>query len=125
MLGRLFSPQSETRSLSYQSIWGSGLDFDGGATTAGVRVTQDNALTISAVYACVRLYVDSISTLPADTFVRVDGDRRVYRPRPIWVDEPEPGVARSDFYAQGLLSLLIDGNWFTRVIRNGQGDVVG
>ncbi len=125
MLGRLFSPQSESRSLSYQSIWGSGLDFDGASTTAGVRVTQDNALTISAVYACVRLYVDSISTLPADTFVRVDGDRRVYRPRPIWVDEPEPGIARSDFYAQGLLSLLIDGNWFTRVIRNGQGDVVG
>lgn len=123
MLARAFLGQ-EARSLSYQSIFGTGGDFDNGGTSSGVRVTQDNALTISAVYACVRMYVDSISTLPADTFVRVDGDRRVYRPRPAWVDEPEPGVSRADFYAQGLLSLLIDGNWFTRVVRNGNGDVV-
>jgi len=124
MLVRAFTGGQEARSLSYQSIWGSGGDFEGSGTTAGVRVSQDNALTISTVYACVRLLVDSVSTLPADTFVRVDGDRRVYRPRPVWVDEPEPGVSRADFYAQGLLALLIDGNWFTRIVRNGNGEVV-
>ena len=120
MLGRLF----ESRSLSYQSVWGSGRDMLEGSTLAGTRVGADNALKISAVYACVRLYVDTVSTLPADSFIRIDGDRRPYRPKPAWIDEPSPGVSRADHVAQVMLSLLIDGNAFIHVLRNGIGDVV-
>lgn len=120
MLGRLF----EARDLSYQQVWGSGSDWPDGATLAGTRVSGENALRIAAVYACVRLYADTVSTLPADSFIRIDGDRRAYRPKPAWLEEPSPGMTRADHVSQVMVSLLIDGNAFIHVLRNGMGDVI-
>jgi hypothetical protein len=75
MLRRL----TERRALSFQTVWGAGGDWVGGSSLSGVPIHGDNALRVSAVYACVRLYVDCVSTLPADAFLRVVGDRRSYR----------------------------------------------
>ena len=96
MLANLFGGQPlEERNLSYQQVWGSGIDVSGFATWAGTVVNQKNALEIGAAYACVRLLSDTISTLPVDTFIRRDGNRLPYRPRPAWVYEPEgPGSSR-------------------------------
>lgn len=114
MLRRL----TERRALSFQTVWGSGGDWVGGSSLAGVPIAGDNALRVSAVYSCVRLYTDCVSTLPADAYLRIDGDRRPYRPKPAWIDEPSPGVTRSDHFAQVMVSLLIDGNSFTHVLRS-------
>jgi len=122
MLGRLRG--SENRNLSYQSIWGAGYDFPGAGTMSGASVSQDQALKLTAVYACVRIYVDTISSLPADTFQRIDGQRVPFRPKPIWVDTPDAGTSRQDHVVQVLVSLLLDGNAFILVLRNGAGDVV-
>lgn len=46
--------------------------FGGGASSSGRRVTQDTALSVSAVYAAVRLVSETCATLPL----------RVYRDRP-------------------------------------------
>lgn len=123
MLDRLFRP-SEQRSLTWQSLFESGAPMPS-STRAGVSITQDNSFKIGAVYAAVRLISDTISTLPLDTFVRRDGERLPYRPRPAWVDnpEPDPSVQRSDHYQSLLVSLLVDGNAFVRKIFNGAGDV--
>lgn len=40
----------------------------GGATTGSVHVDEDSALRQSAVWACIRLRADHVSTLPVDTF---------------------------------------------------------
>lgn len=115
MLERLF----ERRSVSFQSLFSSGQDLPRQAL-AGVTVNQDTALRLEVFYACVRLISDTVSMLPVDTFVRVDGERRPYRPRPAWVDQPEPdrSVPRSDHLAMVLCSLMIDGNAFIRVVRS-------
>jgi len=91
---------------------------------SGASVSQDQALKLTAVYACVRIYVDTISSLPADTFQRIDGQRVPFRPKPIWVDTPDAGTSRQDHVVQVLVSLLLDGNAFILVLRNGAGDVV-
>lgn len=44
-----------------------------GSSTGSVNVTEDSALRQSAVWACVRLRADHMSTLPVDTFRDVDG----------------------------------------------------
>jgi HK97 family phage portal protein len=118
MLGRLF--QSEERAISYQTLFALGDGFSR-TTNAGTVVTQLDSLKIEAVYACVRLISDSISTLPVDVFVRRDGERRPFRPRPEWLDDPETGVSRTDHFQQVLVSLLLDGNAFIRIIRDDQG----
>ena len=121
MLSRLFEPRgTEDRAISFQSLFAAGDAFQF-TTNAGTIVTQEDSLKIGTVYACVRLIADSISTLPVDTYIRVDGDRRPYRPRPEWVDMPEIGVSRTDHFQQVLVSMLLNGNSFTRIIRDGQG----
>lgn len=119
MLGRLF----EKRSVSYQSIWGSGGSFEP-ASWSGTTVDQATALRLGAVYACVRLLSDTISTLPADTYIRRDGNRVPLRPKPAWVDRPDTGVSRDDHIQQVVVSLLLDGNAFVRVLRDGMGEVL-
>jgi len=126
MLGNLFGGQPmEERSISYQQIWGSGIDVTGFTTWAGTVVNQKNALEIGAAYACVRLLSDTISTLPVDTFIRRDGNRLPYRPRPAWVYEPEgPGSSRIEYYKQIVVSMLLSHGAVVQILRNGNGEIV-
>ena len=78
-------------------------------------------MKLEAIYACVRLISDSISTLPIDTFVRRDGTRTPFRPRPDWLDMPEVGVSRTEHFQQVLISLLVSGDAFVHILRDDQG----
>lgn len=121
MLGRLGN-NNEERSISYQKIWGSGADFVSSAES-GVPIDQSNAFKLNAFYACVLLISDTISTLPVDCFIRRDGDRYPFRPQPAWVQKPDVDMLRAEHYQQVLVSLLLDGNAFTRIYRDANGDV--
>jgi len=123
VLSRIFNPSvdsGEERALSFQTIFGSGGDLMV-TTASGVTMNQDEALKLGTVYACVRLIADSISTLPVDTYIRRDGTRTPFRPRPEWLDTPEIGVSRTEHFQQVLVSLLLNGNSFTRILRDDQG----
>ena len=124
MLRRLLNAGSEDRALSFQSVWGAGGDWSAARSWSGANVDTTNALTLSTVYACVRILTDAVSTLPVDTFVRVDGERLPYRPRPLWVTQPDAGATWADHMQQVMVSLLIDGNSYTRVYRNNVGEPV-
>jgi HK97 family phage portal protein len=120
VLGNLFN--KEQRAISFQSIWGAGdsIDF---TTNAGVGIDETNSMRIGAFYTCVLLISDTISTLPVDSYIRRDGNRVPYRPRPQWVMKPDIDMSRADHYQQVLVSLLIDGNAFIRIYRDNRGDV--
>lgn len=61
------------------------------STSAGsVSVTADTAMRHSAVWACLRLRADLISTLPVDVFRRVDGVQ-VEVPKPPLLTSPDGG----------------------------------
>lgn len=96
-------------------------------TEAGVSVNQENSTSIGAVYAAVKLYADTVAALPWDTYIRIDGTRRPYRPRPRWMDSPipnNPNFTSFDFKHRVVTSLLLDGNAFVLVLRSRAGDVV-
>lgn len=119
MLRNLF----EKRAISFQTIFGSGSDLMQ-TTYSGTVITQDTSLKIGAVYACVRLLADTISTLPADTYYRDGGERLPYRPKPLWLENPDLGTSREDHLQQAMVSLLLDGNVFIRIFRNNSGEVI-
>ena len=124
MLDRLLRPNA-TRAISAATLFQTGGEIPN-RTLAGVSITQENSITIGAVYASVRLISDVISTLPVDTFVQV-GDQRQPFPMPTWLVDPEPdmSVTRADHFQMLLVSLLIDGNAFVRKLRNPDtGDIV-
>ena len=62
------------------------------ASGAGaVQVTQDTALRHSAVWACLRLRANLVSTTPLDAFRKVDGVQLEVA-KPVLLDEPYPDV---------------------------------
>ena len=104
--------------------WGAAGDlFTSARTASGVSVTERNALQVSTVWSCVRIVSDMVSTLPCDAFIRRDGTRRPYRPRPVWLDEPGR-MGRIDLFSSIMVSLLLYGNAYVVTLRSG-GRVVG
>ena len=119
MLGNLF----EQRSTAFQNLFAAGALTDRPSLT-GVRVTEDTALRLSAVYAAVRLIADTIATLPLDQFFRADGQRVPFRPRDPWVESPSLTLPRTTFWQQVMMSLLLDGNAFVHIGRDGAGRII-
>ena len=119
MLNRL----SENRALSFQSVWGAGGDFQM-ENSAGVVINNKTAFEIVAFFSAISLISDTISTLPVDSFIRYNGNRVAFRPKPAWVDQPDINQTRSAFWQQNIVSLMTAGNAFTRVFRDNNGDVV-
>jgi HK97 family phage portal protein len=112
----------ENRAISYQTIWGEGGEF-ATESNSGVTINGKTAFEIVAFFSAVSLISDTISTLPVDAFIRIDGDRKPYRPRPAWVDQPDVDTTRQAHYGSIVTSLLVYGNSYTRVYRNRQGEV--
>lgn len=77
-------------------------------TTAGATVTTDTAQRLSAVWACVRLLTDVVSTMPCHAYTT--GSRDPVEPAPPMLRSPAAGVAFHDWIAQVLRSLLLAGN---------------
>jgi HK97 family phage portal protein len=121
MLRRLLTPGREERAITYQSLFLTDQMF-APSSLAGVQMSPATATKIGTVYAAVRLIADSIATLPIDTFRRIDGERVPFRPRPLWVDQPDadPSVPRSDFYQTLIFSTLLTGNGYARILRSGE-----
>ena len=113
----------EDRAISFQTVWGAGGDLVIGNYSNTV-VNAKTAFSLIPVFSAVSLISDTISTLPVDAYQRIDGNRKPYRPRPSWVDQPDVDQTRSAHYQQVLVSMLIWGNAYVRIFRNGKGDVV-
>jgi HK97 family phage portal protein len=115
-LFRKFAP--EQRAVD-AATFGLAIDDDVLTTSAGVRINQDTAMQIAAVWACVRLLSNSVSTLPLDAFVRSAKSREQMNPQPSWIDTPipvDPSTTRVEHFSQVVTSLLLDGNSFTMVL---------
>ena len=115
--------RKEDRAISFQTVWGAGFDTEI-VNPSGVNINSNTAFEVVAFWSAVSLISDTIATLPVDSFIRQDGNRRPYRPRPAWVDQPDVDMTRQAHYQQVLVSLLVNGNSYTRVFRNAQGEVV-
>jgi HK97 family phage portal protein len=95
------------------------LGLSGGSpyTRSGEVVTGDGALRLSAVWACVRLLADTISSLPVHTY---RGDEQV--DTPALLREPSAGVPVHDFLDAVMRSLLLRGNAYGLITaRSGPG----
>src|SRR5215203_4833948 len=80
---------------------------EGTPTHAGVPVTTDQALRLSAVWACVRLLADAVSTLPLDVYRR--GDRDPLPELPPLLRTPAAGQQLHEWLYSVVTSLLLRG----------------
>jgi HK97 family phage portal protein len=91
-------------------------------TASGVPVTDETAMQLLAVAACVRLLSDAVSGLPFDA-VRAKGEiRETIEPAPAIVADPFGGTAtaglptRRQGFVQMMVSLLLRGNAYCLVL---------
>jgi HK97 family phage portal protein len=119
MLNNLF----ESRAISFQTIWGTGGDIEV-LNQSGTVVNPETVFRVNAIFSAVSLISDTISTLPIDSYIRRDGARFAFRPRPAWVQQPDIDTTKEAFYGSLIVSMLLDGNGFVRVFRDGSGRVI-
>jgi phage portal protein BeeE len=95
-------------------------DMPVATTYAGVSVTPDQALRHSAVWACVRLLADTISSLPVDVYRR--GERDPLPELPPLLRQPAAGMTLNDWIYATMVGLLTRGNTYGQIVdRSGAG----
>lgn len=87
-----------------------------GTSSSGKVVTADKAIQLSAVWACVRLLSESISTLPLKIYVRQpDGSRKAATDHPAYsvlCRRPNSEMTPSRFMLMVVASICLRGNAF-------------
>ena len=107
---------------------GSGYAFYMGGTTSGKVVTERSAMQMTAVYSCVRILAEAIAGLPLHLYrYRDDGGKEKAIDHPLYLllhDEPNPEMSSFVFRETLMTHLLLWGNAYAQIIRNGKGEVV-
>lgn len=102
--------------------------FYGGTSTAGKRVSQKTAMRMTAVYSCVRILSEAVAGLPLHLYRYTDtGGKEKATDHPLYFllhDEPNPEMTSFIFRETLMTHLLLWGNAYAQIIRNGKGDVI-
>ena len=123
-----FSKLFRSRDKPSNSYHFSGGPFVFGKSAAEKNVNEFTAMQTTAVYACVRILAESIAGLPLHVYeYRGSGKERVPG-HPLYFllhDSPNPEMTSFIFRETAMLHLLLWGNSFSQIIRDGMGRVVG
>ncbi len=110
------------------STAGSSYTFYMGGSAAGKVVTERSAMQMTAVYGCVRILSEAVAGLPLHFYrYRDDGskekaiDTNLYH---LLHDEPNPEMSSFIFRETLMTHLLLWGNAYAQIIRNGKGEVI-
>ncbi len=118
---RLFKPKVEDYSIS------SRYRFLMGPTAAGKSVNERSAMQLTAVYACVRILAEGIAGLPLHVYqCGKNGSREKAADHPLYFllhDEPNPEMTSFVFRETLMTHLLLYGNCYCQIIRDGRGQV--
>jgi HK97 family phage portal protein len=87
--------------------------------TASSGVTTSDALSLSSVFRSAQIIATHVKSLSLKTF-RDD----VEVPAPLWVRNPSTTIHRPGFLEQLTLSLVLSGNAYILVSRNGRGEAM-
>ncbi len=109
------------------SLPGSGYTFRLGGSTSGAMVNQRSAMQISAVYACVRVLAESVAGLPLHVYEYGPNrsKEKAYDSDLYFLlhDEPNPEMTSFVFRETMMTHLLLWGNAYAQIIRDGRGKV--
>ena len=124
----IFAKMFKARDKPQNRAVGSGYTFFMGGTTAGKTVTERSAMQMTAVYACVRILSEAIAGLPLHLYrYKPDGGKEKAIDHPLYLilhDEPNPEMSSFVFRETLMTHLLLWGNAYAQIIRNGKGEVV-
>jgi len=123
LLKSIFSrdkPKDRTAGQSYS--------FYMGGTNSGKIVNERSAMQMTAVYSCVRILAEAIAGLPLHLYhYKDDGGKEKAINHSLYHllhDEPNPEMSSFVFRETLMTHLLLWGNAYAQIIRNGKGEVI-
>ena len=124
----IFSTMFRSRDKPQNRTSGSGYSFFMGGTTSGKTVTERSAMQMTAVYSCVRILSEAVAGLPLHVYRYNDsGGKEKALDHPLYQllhDEPNPEMSSFIFRETLMTHLLLWGNAYAQIIRNGKGDII-
>lgn len=125
----LISGLFRSRDKPKNSTIGQGYGFFFGGTTSGKAVTERSAMQMTAVYSCVRILAEAIAGLPLHLYrYNETGGKEKAIDHPLYkILHDEPNLEMSSFvFRETLMThLLLWGNAYAQIVRNGKGEVIG
>lgn len=123
LITSIFKAREPTNSTS-----GSAYSFFLGGSSSGKRVNERTSMQMTAVYSCVRILAEAIAGLPVHVYrYNDDGSKEKAIDHPLYMllhDEPNPEMTSFVFRETLMTHLLLWGNAYAQIIRNGKGEVV-
>ena len=124
----IFSGIFKSRDAPVNRTAGSAYSFFLGNSTAGKRVNERSAMQMTAVYSCVRILSESVASLPLHLYrYTKNGGKEKAVDHPLYFllhDEPNPEMTSYVFRETLMTHLLLWGNAYAQIIRNGKGEVI-
>ncbi|MDW7652035.1 MAG: phage portal protein [Bacillota bacterium] len=123
----LFSKIFRSRTSPKNSMWGSAYTFFFGTTSSGKTVNERTAMQTTAVYACVRVLAEAIASLPLHTYRYTDKGKEKAQDHNLYYllhSEPNPEMTSFVFRETLMGHLLLWGNAYAQIIRDGRGKVI-
>ena len=124
----IFSGLFKSKDKPQNRTSGSNYAFFMGGTTSGKAVTERSAMQMTAVYSCVRILSEAVAGLPLHLYKYTDsGGKAMALDHPLYHllhDEPNPEMSSFVFRETLMTHLLLWGNAYAQIIRNGKGEVV-
>ena len=107
---------------------GSNFSFFMGGSTSGKPVNERSAMQMTAVYSCVRILAEAIACLPLHLYkYSENGCKEKATEHPLYRllhDEPNPEMSSFVFRETLMTHLLLWGNAYAQIIRNGKGEII-
>lgn len=118
----------KSRDKPTNSTTGSAYRFFFGGTTAGKPVNERSSMQMTAVYSCVRILAEAVAGLPIHLYQYTEtGGKEKAIDHPLYFllhDEPNPEMTSFVFRETLMTHLLLWGNAYAQIIRNGKGEVI-
>jgi HK97 family phage portal protein len=121
VLTSILEKRSKESGLSNPEQWLTNAFGRGSASKAGATVTEDTAMQIMAVYACVRLKSETIASLPLNMFKKRRGGKEKAEDHPLYFllhDIPNPEQTSFEFRQMMQVCKMICGESFAEIVRD-------
>ena len=99
-----------------------------GFSKSGKVVNERTSIQVPVVYACVRVIAETIASLPFGVYENQGKTAAKAEEHPLYRllhSEPNPEMTSFQFRESLMTNLLLWGNAYSQIIRNGRGNVVG
>ncbi|MFR1178943.1 MAG: phage portal protein [Bacilli bacterium] len=125
---KIFKHIFRSRDKPKNYLSGSSYNVLFGRTTSGKNVDERSAMQVTTVHACVRILAEAVAGLPLHAYRYLSGgakEKAIEHPLYYLLhDEPNPEMTSFVFRETLMSHLLLWGNAYAQIIRNGKGEIL-